>query len=186
MTVREHSGREVVKIKREKGFTLIEILLALALIGIVSALFFSIFVSGNRFLHEGEARLNLQREISFIGGVFTRELKNSNQILVAEAINEEYDEQFQGRINLAADEGMVIIHFPDGRKRNYGGDISETSFEMQGVEEGRTESLHFQIVAEDSRNGFILELQSEILLNNNPPYSGDNEPGTVLYYNLPS
>lgn len=171
---------------REKGFTLIEVLLALAIIGVISAIFFSIFLSGNRFLHEGEARIRLQRELSFVGTVFSRELKNMNYLLLTDETSEENDDLFQGYIKLLEEENKVAIRFSDGRERNYGEKITEINFQIEPTEEGQVETLYFEIKAEEERNERLFELNSDILLNNVPLFTGENEKGNVLYYNRPS
>jgi len=100
---RHHSGR---------GFTLIEALISVAIIGIIFTVGPSIFIQVNRFVVLNKARIELQREARTALSLMNRNLRQAqvNTIVLDQAANQPY----YSRITFTRSDGVTFCFYQQG------------------------------------------------------------------------
>jgi len=70
-------------LRSEKGLTLVELLIALALIGLVFALAFSLYAYGVGSFEQGTAQAAYQQKARLVHTLFKKELRNAGALTLA-------------------------------------------------------------------------------------------------------
>ena len=136
-----------IKLTEKKGFTLVELLIVLAIGGVILALAFSLQGFGIRSFRMGSSQAAIQQDARIIDELIKREIRNAMRI---------GETGFERTIEL--DNGVI-----------YYGLNGENSFEVDAVEsivfEGQGErTLRYTVTGKG--NGF--QVVNEIFLNNTP------------------
>lgn len=146
--------------KNEKGITLIELLIVLALLGIVLAIGYNIYFFGQRTFTIGETQTNLQRDVRFASAFITREVRYATELEVRNDVD-----------NVS---GYNYIYLNNNRitHRNASGQITEKTYAVIDL-------MSFVVVKPVGVNNFLLgftingsdedrsyDLESEVMLYN--------------------
>ena len=145
-----------------KGLSVIELLIALSLLGIVLALGFSYFFFGANTFKVGETQSNLQRDIRLTSDFITREVRNAIDLALFDS-NSGIPTGGDGNNYIYLNES-IIMHIDTGgnvtsRTDNF---IESLSFDIKEVNDRYL--LEFVIHGSDDDQEYRLE--SEVYLNN--------------------
>lgn len=157
----------------QKGVTIIELLIVLAIGGIILALAFSLQGFGIRSFRMGTTRAEIQQNARLVDEVIKREIRNAFVIGTTEFVTVDGN-------NIELERRM---YFENGRLF-YGPKGSLNTFEINGVETITFESGGDRIirfVIESAGDGFVFS--NEIYLNNTSTPTG--LPSGEIYYNSP-
>ncbi|KUO50587.1 MAG: hypothetical protein APF76_08035 [Desulfitibacter sp. BRH_c19] len=77
--------KKTTYVKSEKGFSLIELILTLALLGIVLAVGYNFFFFGQRSFAMGEAQSVIQSSARNTAAIITKDLRNATEITLLES-----------------------------------------------------------------------------------------------------
>ena len=99
-----------MKVQKNEGFTIIELVITLAILGIVISLGFSFFSFGNNTFSKGQSQSSIQHTVRMASRYITDEIRTSKDITLLS----EKPETF-GDFNYIYTEGTKILHRkPDG------------------------------------------------------------------------
>ncbi len=140
------------KISDDKGFTVVELLIALALLGIVLSLGYFLFFGGTKSFDTGTARANVQQNVRLVNVVLKNELRNAILISTIEPPGD-YDGFFQL-------EGSHLMH--NGEQVTADNVISDIDIDIK--EEHDNEAVLLLTITAVSEEGYTVNYQ--ILLNN--------------------
>ena len=103
----------MVTMRPKAGFTLMEAMLSVAIVGIVSGLGATLLLQANRYFVLGKARADLQKEARGIMYIMTRELRQAQNstILISRASN---SQPYYSRINFTKQQGTVVTLYQNG------------------------------------------------------------------------
>lgn len=156
----------MIKIKNQRGMTLIELIVAIAIMSIVIMLASSLKVFGWRSFGTSTSQANIQQEVRLVDQIIKAQIRNSVAITTT-SITEAKE------INLHGNK------FYFGNNQNLSLEWVE-NIKLYSKEDGKI--LAYEIISKDSR----YNLKNEILLNNTkieintPIYLKDS--ATRLYY----
>ena len=73
---------------KNKGFTLIEVMVAIAVLGVVSAGALSFMVNSFNFFGQASDKVEVQRDLRHISRYITKELQNSYNVSIYESLDD--------------------------------------------------------------------------------------------------
>ena len=131
--------------KKINGFTLIEVLVSIAVLGLVITALFNINIAGFRFMAYNQDRVDLQDQARIINNNLERQIRkasnidvNSNKIILSDGAVEFYVE---GSI-LKVDNNGVVRNITDNVVDGY-------TFSLEDADEGRV-YFYFKLVKDKS------------------------------------
>lgn len=133
-------------LKNEKGLTLVELLVSLAILSIVLALAYSLFFHNFQVFDRGEAQSEIQYEVRMVSDYITRELRNAKKVSLTNT-----DIDYDNKLDL------------DGFQERYS-TINELDFSLENLN-GRY-YINYRILGKSSRRNNEYEIESRVLLNN--------------------
>lgn len=144
-------------LKSNQGITLVELLITLALLGIVLALGFNYYFFGSRTFEEGETRANVQREMRLAADDITRQLRLAHSVEFKNDVEEDLEEG-DNFIFFDEDDGIIHRYYDEEKEEEVERIILDRSFEE-------------------------IEYGFEFLLNNDNNNEGDKLKD-VVYFNI--
>ncbi|CCU79375.1 hypothetical protein HSACCH_01283 [Halanaerobium saccharolyticum subsp. saccharolyticum DSM 6643] len=142
------------KINDKDGFSLVEIIIIIALGGIILTAVFSSFSSGIRNFYFTEEKSATQREIRFLTSYIAENIRNSTRIELVSDYNE------------ALDSGEAIIGF-DGAEFKY---RDNSGTDRTVIEFTKTQTVSFELNTENNSPDSLIinigDVPREIILNN--------------------
>lgn len=164
-----------IKWKDQKGITLVEMLITLALFSIVIGVLFGVFAVSNRAYKSGSDQSFQQKDARLAARVIEKQLRNAKDIGA-----NPLDGDFYYSLKLEKQEGQGLgslvlerIEGASSKKTSFGNEFKEISFEKGEA----SNILNYSLVLEK------YEISSAIKLNNQPV--GNIPSGTtVLYFTL--
>ncbi|MFW6238336.1 MAG: PilW family protein [Bacillota bacterium] len=174
-------------IKREEGFTLIEVIAAVVVSGIIVALLTTMIMSYHRFSSIIDESSDVRRDVRLAARTLSNELVNVDKL------NGDGSGGLLGHVQFDSDNGELLIERPDGHGIVIGGEdveIRNVEFDLKRktVDTDKyIESIEFTIEAGHHFSDEDFELTSVINLNNEPKYESSTGSSDVneFYYNLP-
>jgi|GEM_PF-2388056 len=165
-----------------KGLTLIELLIALALTGMILSLGYTLYFFGTGSFERGTAQAQAQHNARLADEYLKAELRNALKIEIAKAGREG---EFDGYFHLA--EGSLI----KSGERVTGNTLIDLAVSI--IKEGNRAILEYRITSSDHNEEFVFS--NQILLNNISAAAFDasyvpfrsldlHNNGYILYYNL--
>ena len=105
----------MVTTRPKAGFTLIEAMLTVAIVGIVISLSATLMIQGNRYFQLTKARADLQKEARGIMYVITREVRQaqSNTIVISRSSN---SQPYYSQITFTKQQGTAMVFFQNGNQ----------------------------------------------------------------------
>lgn len=169
------------------GISIIELMIALALLGIVLAMGYSFFFFGANSFRIGEAQSNIQRDIRLTSDFITRETRNAVNVALFTSLPNE-----AGDYELIYLDGNKIMHkSASGDRSRTEAIIDSLSFNLEEVQVDQNKVrylLTFSISGSDDSQNY--SINSEVFLNNIGKIDIDTETEddgnlTVLRYKKP-
>jgi len=174
-------------LKSKYGFSLIEVMLALSILGIVLAVGYSFFFFGSNSFRIGGAQSNLQRDMRLVSDYITREVRYAVDIEITNdtAVLNEGDYHY---IYLDSSSSTIKYIDPAGNVTlRTDPVIDNVTFSFATVSVSDTKEnylLVFSIEGSSSVNNNIYVLESDVMLNNISAEPGNNV-GSILRYKKP-
>lgn len=143
-----------------KGLSLVELVIAMGLLGMVLSLAFMYFFFGSRTFRVGEAQSNLQRDIRLTSDFITRDVRYASELTLLDSL----DTPLEDGYNYIYMDNSSIQHINEGGETNpkTEGVIEELSFHLKEVNEHYI--LEFHIEGRDDSQDYSQE--SEVVLIN--------------------
>ena len=141
-----------------EGFSLIELIVALAILSIIILVSFNFFIYNNRLFDKGDRLSQVQYDARMTSDLITSELRNINEVSLS-------DNTLDNSISLSDIQSKYDL-------------ISSINFEL--IEEETRYIIRYNIQASDTNNENDYNLESEVLLNN--INSASTGSGTAIYY----
>lgn len=163
--------------KEKKGFTLAELIVFLALLGVVLAIGYRLFFLGQNTFTRGSDRFELQSEMRSAGDFLLDELRNAVEVEILDAPTDEADYHY---IYL---DGSRIVHKYNGSTKVITLPIirDEDLFTLK-KDSGNKNFLGIRMTG--IRNGNTYDLSTEVFLKNIANLDPDS--GKVIKYKKPS
>lgn len=173
------SMRSENKILNQSGLMLVELLIVLALLGVVLALGYLYFGFGNRSYALGEQRSNTQREMRLGADYIMRELRFADQVIINPA-NKPAGYNF---FYLNSDRSVVHRNAAGSEKVIINGPLDGIEYNLLFKREDDA-MISFIITAGD--NGYFLESKLIILNMKHKIDNTNGNSGAVIQYSIPS
>ncbi|EYE89726.1 hypothetical protein Q428_01345 [Fervidicella metallireducens AeB] len=150
-------------VERKKGLTMVELLISLALIGVIILLVSSIYIFGVKIFDKGTTQSNIQVETTQAGDFITKELRNAVEITFNTPVNiREYSMIYLDK--------NIIKYKPEGKTLEESVnktdaiilDSNDLSFQTRN--KNSMAFLNFTIKGTGKQQSYLLN--SEVLLNN--------------------
>jgi len=139
--------------KKNNGFTLIEVLVSIAVLGLIITALFNINIAGFKFMNYNQDRVELQRQSRVIMLNLEKQIRSGSDITI----------NLDGDIVLSGDSGDIVKFFVDdsvspnqlkmdnsGSIRNISDKIIDThTFNIEDADQGRI-YLYFRLVKDNS------------------------------------
>ncbi|KJS14201.1 MAG: hypothetical protein VR67_01665 [Peptococcaceae bacterium BRH_c8a] len=169
-------------IKNSKGVTLVELIIALAILNIVLAAAYNFFSFGNNSFIIGSNQSNVQRDIRTVSFFITKEVRNATEFVLLDTP----DTPFESEYEYIWIDGATIKHIESGLETNKAicsilGD--DSYFTLEQLSNGKN-IINFIIKGQEGNQ--TNELNSGILLNNLNNLSEITDPKKVIRYKGPS
>jgi prepilin-type N-terminal cleavage/methylation domain-containing protein len=147
-------------IRNKRGLSLIELVIALALLSTVLAVGYSFYFFGTNAFASGESRSNMQRDLRQVSDMVTRNIRNASNINVVNSVtNDTY--QYIYLSNKA-----IMHRQSDGNVRTLTDPHVETlSFTLVRLSNGEN-YLHFTMESTATVNNQDYDITSNVALNN--------------------
>lgn len=170
---------------KNKGFTLIEVMVAIAVLGVVSAGALSFMVNSFNFFGQASDKVEVQRDLRHISRYITKELQNSYNVSIYESLDDNdltLDTKIYNYIHLNDSEKIVHI------KQNKLGLIEDR--EEIYLNKDYNYNLNFAVNNENDRIvNYILEnkntdyqIESDVFLQNSEESIAGLDNGLVIEY----
>ncbi len=161
--------------KQEQGFTLIEILIVLTLLGGMVALSFTVYAFGQRAFLSGKERFQLQEEVRNVAKFITKSLRNASEtgLSVLDSGHIDLTDGYQ-YIYLRDN---IVYHFQGVETKITKPFIESLNFQLIEVESAG--ALKFEIIGFDGKNSY--RISSQILLNNVSSIDTSEEQSAIKY-----
>jgi len=167
---------------RDRGLTLVEVVLALALLGFLASATYLFFAAGSGLLIGSATSYRLQREAALAAEFIVQEVRNASEL---ELLDGPPAQPEQGYRYLYCDPGARAVARVDeggGVVRRGAGVIEGLSFRIVRTQDGGRNLLRFRVAT--ASGGQAHELTSEVLLNNlSGKEPSEEKPG--VKYKLP-
>ncbi len=157
------TGGYVLNFKQESAFTLVELLLAIVLTGILLSFLFSFINDGFQRLNAGASRAEIQSDIRLASYVLKEELTNAIEVELLDSVSNEsgynYISYTDNSFKLEKEDGSVQII---GR-----GNINNLEFEINEINTGNslyTYYLNYQFQLMKKEQSY--NISSKILFSN--------------------
>jgi len=164
----------------KKGFTLVELMIAIALLGIVMTLGYSYYYYGTRSFSVGESQATVQQEVRTASRTITSEIRNATRV----SSSEFDDEALFYCIKRDGNNRLIIDTIDNGvtsSRQLTGNIITNSGFELK--QENNKYLLRFTLYGNDSTLTNDYSIVSEILLNN--VNNGNLGTWNTIYYTKP-
>lgn len=165
-------------VEKKKGLTLVELLISLALVGVVILLASSIYIFGLKIFDKGTTQSNVQDEIRVVGDFITKEIRNSVEITFNTPSNiKEYSMIYLDK--------NVIKYKPEGKSLeesvNKTGSIISGNNDLifQTKNKNSKAFLNFTIKGTGKQQSYTLN--SEVFLNNIKSIENSSSYNYVYY-----
>lgn len=160
----------MLKIKNdEKGFTLLEIMVSIMIIGIVLTALSSSFISGFKFFQISKNQAHTQRDIRFIANYIMDSVKYTNSIQLKADIPEP-ENLSESQSCIALDGSSIKLITNSGERTLTSINIDNLSFKLNPDGDKDTESDTINDILEFTISGGYgeqrYEISSSVLLNN--------------------
>lgn len=176
-------------IAEKSGFTLIELMLALSILGIILAMGYSFFFFGSNSFRLGGDQSNLQRDMRLTSDFITREVRYAVDIEIVttappfggDGYHYIYHDLSDSIIKYVDPAGSVNI------KTDPVIDKVIFQFNTVAIEVSDTKEnylLHFTIVGSSETNANNYQIDSEVMLNNISTKPADGS-GSIIRYKKP-
>lgn len=162
-----------------KGLTLVELLVALAILGIVLALGHTIYSFGMRSFTIGENQSIVQRDVRAASMFITGELRNATRLELSDTPGSKAKYH-----SIYVSESILKEAYPDGTILNVtGAVIDSVLFEVRRVNPGTPQerSILSFTVEGISKGMQPYRIESEVLLNNACPPQSERAKSVVYY-----
>lgn len=165
---------------RKQGFTLAELIVFLALLGVVLAIGYRLLFFGQNTFAMGSDQFQVQSELRTAGDFMINELRNAEEIDIINAADLPASPDHNYRYIYL--EGSKIIHQHDGNVRELTGAIVQDQdiFEIR-KDSGNRNFLSIRMTG--MLNGHSYDLSTEILLKN--VVNKDPKAGKAIKYKKP-
>lgn len=147
--------------KANKGVTLIELIIVIALIGIVISVIFSMFFFGSGTFFRGESQYGLQTEARFAIESLSRDLRFVREIEIIDDFSSGIPEPYETIVYFDSVNNEIVKSFA-GITTTY--KLNSSSSNPLLFKKTSNNTLHYTLDGQDGSQNFIL--QSDILLLN--------------------
>jgi prepilin-type N-terminal cleavage/methylation domain-containing protein len=158
-----------------RGITLVELLIVLAIFGIVTQTIYSIFFVGNKSYNMSKNKGFIQQDVRIAADFINRELRIVKDIAKDQNVLEEK------YYSLSVEEGKLV-------KTMFNGEISEESIPLSGTLKGiKFNYVHgdvkgiVTVIIEAEENGEAYSLKFNVLLENLPRYDNPIDQNIIYY-----
>lgn len=170
---------------KNRGFTLIEVMVAIAVLGVVSAGALSFMVNSFNFFGQASDKVEVQRDLRHISRYITKELQNSYNVSIYESLNDNdltLDTEIYNYIHL--NDSKKIVHI----KQNQLG-LTEDRKEIY-LNKDYNYNVNFAVNNENDRIvNYLLEnkntdyqIESDVFLQNSEESIAGLDSGLVIEY----
>lgn len=169
-----------------KGVTLMELLLSIALLGIVISAGYGLFYQGIRFFHISDNQIDVQREVWLVSDFITNELRNAVDIQLFSSITEA---NIPEPIPTNNDNNYIVLDNLMIKRLNKDGTADKTSemftrLDFKLIKHTGGQNLVELTVGANKRNQDY-ELTTEIYLNNLSEIDTTSAVRHVIRYKKP-
>ena len=147
--------------KHNSGVTLIELIIVIALIGIVISVIFSMFFFGSGTFTRGESQYGLQNEARFAIDSLSRDLRFVREIEIIDDFSAATPEPYETIVYFDSVNNQIVKTFA-GITMTY--NLNTTSSNPLVFKKTSSNTLHYKLDGQDDGQDYIL--QSDILLLN--------------------
>lgn len=166
-------------IKKEKGFTLIETLIALCLFAFVSSICYIVITSGSASLNTIASSHKIQNDARLSADLITREVRNAQDVELLDAAPQNLETGW--RYIYLDGNSVVFINENAAVKTRIGNSVESLSFELL---QNDNNSNMLRFVVKTGKGGKLYELITEVMLNNIKGRTSISEK-PVIRYRLP-
>lgn len=160
-----------------RGLTLIEILITLALLGIILVPFFSFYIFGTNTYEAAEKKSNIQNDVLLAAEFITTELRTATAIYLDKASIDNKD-LYNSSIGLK--KGCIEYHYNNKSKLITNPNIVKLSFTLKR----NSNILEFHIVGGEGKEQYNID--SKVTLLNLKTLPEQDYSGIWVYYYNPS
>lgn len=168
-------GRLISDLTDKRGLTLVELIISLALLGVVLSVGYSFYAFGNRSFDVGENRSVLQRDIRAAAAFITKEVRYTNRLRLTE-FPESPPREDHSYIFL---EESALKHIDGTGSLSVKTEVNVTALAFSARTINNRIVLSFRI--EGEKDGQRYAIESEVLLLNVSSYSGAPSGSTIRY-----
>lgn len=173
--MRKGSGRMKQLLNQEKGLTLVELLVALALTGIVSIVIINLFAGGLRSYNVTSTQTELHNDANYVMTLFTNEIYKADTVEELGGTGREIilNEGSDKEVKLGFDEDKAYIERNGLRNNNLStfDFLPESKFEIKCFDEKMAntlcdtavnKSVQINLAIQDKEKDLELKLESEV------------------------
>ncbi|WMM26940.1 prepilin-type N-terminal cleavage/methylation domain-containing protein [Tissierella sp. MB52-C2] len=169
--------------KNNKGLTLIELIITIAIMAIVLQMIYSILFVGNKSFNLGKNKGFIQKDARIVSELITKELRTAKEIRFNEkTIKEEH-------FSLEANNGSLIkktyndsgIENEDKRQTLFTNSLRGIEFNPKDTNPNGIINITIEIEEETNKNSETYSINFNILLENIPTYRENNIQNKIYY-----
>lgn len=162
-----------------KGVTLIELLIVLAIMGIVLQLLYSIFFVGNKSFNTSKDRGFAQQDVRIVSTLITNELKNAKEISFEKLEGDYYSLRYNSKDKILYKD--IFNKDIKQEKKILFSKLKKVSFKQ--TKKGFINIIIKSEEGKNSNNKKEYELVFDLLLENIPNYESTNKSSnSIIYY----
>lgn len=165
------------KIIETKGLTLIEIIISLALLGIILVPIFSFYFFGANIYKAAEKKSKVQNDILFAAEFITKELRTATDIYLNKTLNQNKDLY---NCSIGLKNGCIEYYYNNKSKPLTNSVIIELSFTLKR----NSNLLEFHIIGEEGKGQYRID--SKVTLLNLEKLPEQDCTGNWIHYFNPS
>jgi len=171
------SRLKLKRISETKGLTLMEILITLALLGIILVPIFSFYFFGTNTYEAAEKKSNIQNDVLLAAEFITKQLRTVIDIFLDQTPNQHKD-LYNGSIGLK--DGCIEYYYNDKSKLITNSNIVQLSFTLKR----KSNILEFHIMGGEGEDQYRID--SKVTLLNLKTLPEQDYSGTWVHYYNPS
>ncbi len=156
-------GGYTLNFKREAGFTLLELLISIVLVGILFSFYFSFIINGFEQIDVSASKSEIQSNIRIASIILQKEIPNTVEIELLDSVDNE-----SGYNYISHNNNSFKLERENGSTKTIGmGNISSISFEVNEIiDEDSLYNYYLQYEIQSEKNNQNYNISSRILLNN--------------------